>query len=68
MYQILEVGDEWNIFKCTLHQRRVQKNSITLAILVGLFVIAHFHKTKIPTMDMKVQIYSNFSQIKFQKK
>jgi hypothetical protein len=56
MYQILEVDDEWNILKCTLHQRRLQKISITLAILVGFLVNSFFHQTKIPTVDMKVQV------------
>jgi hypothetical protein len=28
------------------------------------FVIALFHETKIPTVDMKVQVYSNFSKNK----
>jgi hypothetical protein len=40
------------------------KNSITLAILVELFVISFFHETKIPTVDMKVQMYSKFSKNK----
>jgi hypothetical protein len=30
----------------------------------GIFVIAFFHETKIPTMDMKVQVYSKFSKKK----
>jgi hypothetical protein len=47
MYQILEVDEEWNILKCTLYWRRVQKISITLAILVEFFVISLFHETKI---------------------
>jgi hypothetical protein len=54
VYQILEVDDEWHILKCTMHLRRIQNFSITLAILVGFFVIALFHETKIPTVDMKV--------------
>jgi hypothetical protein len=54
VYQILDVGDEWNILTCTLHSRRVQKNSITLAIIVEYFVIALFYETKIPTMHVKV--------------
>jgi hypothetical protein len=62
MYQILEKNDEWNILRCTVHWRRVQKISITLAILVELFVIAFFHETKISMVDMKVQVYPNFSQ------
>jgi hypothetical protein len=39
-----------------------QKNSITLAILVDFFVIVLFHETKIPMVDMEVQMYSNFSK------
>jgi hypothetical protein len=66
VYQILEVGDEWNILKYTLHWRRVQKFSIILAILEEFFVIALFYETKIPIVDMKVQVYSNFRK-KFQK-
>jgi hypothetical protein len=58
--QILEVDDEWNILKCTLHQRRIQKISITLAILMEFLVISLFHEAKIPTVDMKVQVYSKF--------
>jgi hypothetical protein len=38
VHQILEVGDEWNILKCTIYQRRVQKFSITLAILEEFLV------------------------------
>jgi hypothetical protein len=66
--QILEVDDEWNILKCTLHWRRVHKNSITLANLEEYLVISIFHETKIPTVDMKVQVYSKFRKIKFEKK
>jgi hypothetical protein len=40
---------------------------VTLAILVEFFVIALFHETKIPMVDMEVQVYSNFSK-KIQKK
>jgi hypothetical protein len=58
--QILEVEDEWNILKSTLHERGVQKISITLAILVGFLVNSLFHETKIPTVDMKVQVNSKF--------
>jgi hypothetical protein len=65
--QILEVDDKWNILKSTLHYRRVQKNSITLAILVEFFVISFFHETKIPTVDMKVQVYSKFSKKNWKK-
>jgi hypothetical protein len=60
MCQIVEVDDEWNILKCTLHWRRVQKISITLAILEEILVISIFHETKIPTVDMKVQVYFKF--------
>jgi hypothetical protein len=67
VYKILEVGDEWNILKCTLHWRRVQNISITLVILVEFFVIFLFHETKIPTVDMKVQVPSNFSKNNFEK-
>jgi hypothetical protein len=47
--------------------KKDKKNSITLAILVEFFVISLFHETKIPTVDMKVQMHSNFSK-KFGKK
>jgi hypothetical protein len=40
------------------------KKFITLAILVEFFVISFFHETKIPTVDMKVQVYSKFSKNK----
>jgi hypothetical protein len=52
--KILEVDDEWNILKCTLHGRGVQKISITLAIFEDFLVISIFHETKIPMVDMKV--------------
>jgi hypothetical protein len=52
--QILEVDDEWNILKSTLHCRRVQKISIRLAIFVEFFVISIFCEKRIPTVDMKV--------------
>jgi hypothetical protein len=42
----------------------VQNISITLAILVEFLVISVFHETKFPTVDMKVQVYSKFSQKK----
>jgi hypothetical protein len=58
--QILEVDDEWNILKCTLHSRRVQIISITLAKLVEFLVITIFHETKIQTVNVKVQVYSKF--------
>jgi hypothetical protein len=38
-----------------------KKISIILAILKELLVNSLFHEVKIPTMDMKVQVYSNFS-------
>jgi hypothetical protein len=68
VYQILEVDDEWNILKCTLHWRRVQKISITLAILEGFLVISLFHETKIPKVDMKVLVYYKFNKNKIWKK
>jgi hypothetical protein len=40
--------------------KKVSKNSNTLAILLEFFVISLFHETKIPTVDMKVHMYSNF--------
>ena len=52
---------------CT-EEGRVQKNSNTLAILVEFFVISLFYEIEIPTMDMKVHVYSNFSKKKFEKK
>ena len=60
MSQILEVDDEWNILKSTLHWRGVQNFSITLANLLGFLVNSIFHKTKIPTVDMKVHVCSKF--------
>jgi hypothetical protein len=50
---ILKVDDEWNILKCTLHWRRVQKISNTLAKLVEFLVISISHETKIPTVDIE---------------
>jgi hypothetical protein len=38
------------------------KKSTTLTILVEFLVNSLFHETKIPTMDMKVHVYSNFSK------
>jgi hypothetical protein len=55
----LEVGDEWNILKCTLHWRRVQKISITQANLEEFLVNSLFHEVK-SSVDMKV--YSKFSK------
>jgi hypothetical protein len=66
--QFLEVEDERNILKSTLHWRGVQKISITLAILVGFLVNSLFHETKIPTVDMKVQVCSKFNNFYFGKK
>lgn len=40
---------------------KVKKIYIILTILVNFFEIALFHETKTPLVDMKVQIYSNFS-------
>jgi amino acid permease len=37
------------------------KISIILAILVEFLVISLFHENKIPIVDMKVQVSSNFS-------
>jgi hypothetical protein len=68
MCQILEVEDEWNILKSTLHWQGVQKISITLAILVGFLVNSLFYETKIPTLDMKVQVCSKFRNFFFGKK
>jgi hypothetical protein len=42
--------------------------SITLAILEEFLVISIFHETKIPTVDMKVQVYSKFRKNKIWKK
>jgi hypothetical protein len=68
VYQILEVGDEWNILKCTLHWRRVQTISIILAILEEFLVISIFHEKKFWMVDMKVQVYSKFRKNKNWKK
>ena len=68
MFQILEVGNDWNILKCTLHLRRVQKVSIILAVLEEFLVNSLLHETKISTMDMRVMVYFNFSKKKFEKK
>jgi hypothetical protein len=51
---------------CT--EERYKKNSNTVAILVEFFVISLFYETKIPTVDMKVQVYSNFSKNKIWRK
>jgi hypothetical protein len=40
------------------------KNFITLAILVEFFVISFFHESKIPRLDIKVQVYSKFRKNK----
>jgi hypothetical protein len=60
MYQILEVGDEWNILNCIVKGYKIFP--ITQAILEKFLVNSLFHYTKISTMDMKVLVYSNFSQ------
>jgi hypothetical protein len=44
------------------------KNSIILALLVGFLEISLFHETKIPTVDMKVQVSSNSNKRKIQEK
>jgi hypothetical protein len=62
VFQILEVDDEWNILKSTLHWRRVQKISIILTNLEEYFVISNFYETKIPG------IFENLEKIKFEKK
>jgi hypothetical protein len=46
----------------------VQKISIILANLAEFLVISIFHETKIPTVDMKVQVYSKFRKNKIPKK
>jgi hypothetical protein len=61
--QILEVDDEWNI-PCGPILKKGTKISIILEILVEFFVISFFHETKIPTVGMKVQVYSKFSKNK----
>jgi hypothetical protein len=38
------------------------KTSIILAILVEFFVISLFHETKIPMVDMEIQVYSNLAK------
>jgi hypothetical protein len=68
VYQILEVNDEWNILKCTVHSRRVQTIFIILAILEEFWVILVFHETKIPMVDIKVQVYFKFNKNKIWKK
>jgi hypothetical protein len=40
------------------------KNSIKLANLTKFLVISIFHETKIPVVDMKVQVYSKFRKEK----
>jgi hypothetical protein len=42
--------------------------SITLAILEEFLMIIILHETKIPMVDMKVQMFSNFSKNKILKK
>jgi hypothetical protein len=41
-------------------QEGYKKTSITLAILVVFFVISICLQTKIPTLDMKIQVYYKF--------
>jgi hypothetical protein len=48
--------------------KRVQIFSIILAILEEFLMNSLFHETKIPTVDMKVQVYSKFSQKNWIKK
>jgi hypothetical protein len=45
-------------------KKGVQKISITLPNLEEFLVISIFHETKIPTIDMKVQVYSKFRKNK----
>jgi hypothetical protein len=58
VYQTLEIGDEWNTVKCTL-----QKIFITLAILEEFLVNSLLHCTRIPTVDVKVLVYSNIKKL-----
>jgi hypothetical protein len=44
------------------------KISITLAILEEFLAISISNETKIPTVDMKVQVYSKFREYKIWKK
>jgi hypothetical protein len=46
----------------------LKKNTKNLANLEEFLVISIFHETKIPTVDMKVQVYSKFKKTKFEKK
>jgi hypothetical protein len=51
-----------------MHSRRVQFFSITLAIPKEFLVNSLFQETKIPIVDMKVLVYSNFNKNKIWKK
>jgi hypothetical protein len=44
--------------------KRGKKTSIILTKLVEYLVISNFHETKIPMVDMKVQVYSTFRKNK----
>jgi hypothetical protein len=44
------------------------KISITLAILEELLVASIYHEIKIPTVDMKVKVYSKLRKNSFGKK
>jgi hypothetical protein len=44
------------------------KISIILAILEEYFVNSPFHQTKIPTVDIKIMVQSNFSNKEVEKK
>jgi hypothetical protein len=46
----------------------LKKNTKNLANLEEFLVISIFHETKIPTVDMKVQVYSKFKKNKIWKK
>jgi hypothetical protein len=50
----------YSIAPCT--EEGYKKFSITLTILVNFLEISFFHETKIPTVDMKVQVSSNYSK------
>jgi hypothetical protein len=60
------ISSSRSLLKCTLHSRRIQKNSITVAMLVEFLVVSIFHETKISTVYMKVQVSSNFSKNKIE--
>jgi hypothetical protein len=48
--QILEVDDEWNILKCTLHSRRVQKNFNYTSNSCGFFCDLNLSSNKNPNI------------------